>query len=77
MVLREAMALAGFGLALGAAGALALGRSLGSLLFGLTPTDPAAFASAMLLLALASLAASALPALRAARLDPLIALRTE
>jgi predicted permease len=77
MVLREAALLAGLGLALGAAGALALGRAMAGLLFGLTPTDPASVASATALLALAALAAGALPALRAARLDPLIALRAE
>ncbi len=77
MVLREAMTLAGLGLAIGAAGALALGRGLGSLLYDLAPSDPFAFAGAMAALALAALLASALPARRAARLDPLTALRAD
>lgn len=75
LVLREALLLAGLGLALGGLGALALGRGLASLLFGLAPSDPVSFAAATALLGLAALAAGALPAWRAARLDPLAALR--
>jgi len=76
-VLREGMALALAGLALGAAGALGLGRFLQSLLFGVTATDlPTFFACAVALPAIALLACW-LPARRAARRDPLAILRSE
>ncbi len=77
MVLAEAVRLVALGLAIGIPAALLLSRSLQSLLFGLTPTDPATMASVVLVLGAAALLAGALPAWRAARLDPLHALRTE
>ena len=71
--LRPALA----GLALGLAGALALSRFLQSLLFGVTAEDPLTFALvAIVLLAIAAIACW-VPARRATRVDPLIALRTE
>jgi ABC-type lipoprotein release transport system permease subunit len=54
-----------------------LARSAGSFLFGVAPTDPAAFALATGALAAATLAAGFLPALRAARVEPMTALRCD
>jgi ABC-type antimicrobial peptide transport system permease subunit len=77
MVVGQALRLAALGLLVGGASALVLSRTLVSLLFELTPTDPATFAMVALVLGAAALLAGALPALRAARLDPLEALRQE
>jgi ABC-type antimicrobial peptide transport system permease subunit len=77
MVLRESLMLALGGVLIGVPAALAGTRVVKSLLFGLEPGDPAMLAaSAMLLLAVA-VAAAYVPARRASRLDPLVALRTE
>jgi predicted permease len=77
LVLREGMWLAAIGLALGIGAARMLAQFVGSLLFGIQPTDAVSFvAAAALLLAIAMLA-SYLPARRASRVDPLIALRSE
>jgi ABC-type antimicrobial peptide transport system permease subunit len=65
------------GLVIGAALALIAARTAAALLFGLTPSDPAVYAAAIALLAGITLAASALPAWRAARVDPARALRAE
>ena len=76
-VLGEGLALSGAGIAIGLAAALALSRVLAKLLFGVTATDPATFAAvAALLLAVAAMA-SWLPARRAMRVDPVLALREE
>jgi len=75
MVLREAGMLLGVGLAVGTALALVAGRAAGSMLFGLKPRDPAAIAAAVIGLAVVAVAASYLPARRAASLDPMTALR--
>ncbi len=77
MVLRRGLRLAGAGLLIGGAGALAAARLLRSLLFAVTPTDPGVFGLIAGLLLLIALAASALPARRAARVDPIVALRHE
>ena len=61
----------------GLTGALALGRLLSGLLYGVTPTDPATFAAVAILVAAVALVAAWLPARRAARTDPLRALRHE
>jgi ABC-type antimicrobial peptide transport system permease subunit len=65
------------GLVVGMAGALALGRLSAGLLFGVPPHDPATLAAAAAVLGLAALLACALPARRAARIDPAQALRDE
>ena len=75
MVMREAAALAGLGLALGGAAALALARGLRASLFGVSPAHPAAYAAAALALGAMAALASYLPARRAARVDPATALR--
>jgi putative ABC transport system permease protein len=77
MVLRRTLLLAGCGVAIGTAGALALTRVLHSFLFQVEPTDPAAFTAAALLLIAVALAAGLVPARRAAGVDPLVALRYE
>jgi putative ABC transport system permease protein len=76
-VLRSAFVIAVAGLILGLAGSFALARLIRSVLWGVTPTDPATFAGAAALLAAAAVLAALVPALRAARLDPNISLRHE
>jgi putative ABC transport system permease protein len=77
MVVKEGFTLSVIGIALGLAGALSLTRFLSSLMFGLSATDPLTFIITSLLLALVALLASYVPARRAARVDPMIALRHE
>jgi putative ABC transport system permease protein len=77
MLLGQGLALALAGVAIGIVASFELTRFLGSLLFGVTPTDPATFAVVSLLLAGVALAAFYLPARRAMRVDPLEALRHE
>ena len=77
LVVREGMTLAGAGIAIGLTGALALARFLRSLLLGVGPTDPLAFTAVPLLLGTVALLACWLPARRAARVDPMEALRYE
>src|SRR5262249_24122989 len=71
MVLREGLALAGFGVAIGTAGSLALTRSIRSLLFEVGPGDPATLSGVLLLLTAIALLACYAPARRATRLDPM------
>jgi putative ABC transport system permease protein len=77
MVLRDALALTLLGVAIGLAGAAALSRVMASLLFQLSPTDPATLGGVGLALVAVALLASYLPARRATRVDPLAALRSE
>ncbi len=77
MVLREAAWMTLLGVVAGVTGALALGRLIASLLYGLKPWDPATFAVAATVLGLVALAASWIPARRAAGVDPIKALRHE
>jgi putative ABC transport system permease protein len=77
MVVRQGMAMAGVGIAAGLAGALALTRVMASLLFGVSATDTLTFFGVALFLAAVALLASYVPAWRATRVDPLIALREE
>jgi putative ABC transport system permease protein len=77
MILRQGMALALIGVALGLFGALWLTRLLQQLLFEVAPTDPLTYTGVAVVLGLAALLACYVPARRAARVDPLIALRTE
>lgn len=77
MVVRQAMRLAITGLALGLIAALALSRTLTTLLFNLSPTDPLTFVVVATVLATVAFVASYIPARRAARVDPMVALRIE
>jgi predicted permease len=77
MVLRQGLKLAVAGIICGAAGAVALTRVFGSLLYGIGATDPATFAGTALLLTVVAGAACYGPARRATRVDPLIALRCD
>jgi predicted permease len=77
MVLGESMLLVGIGVVLGLAGAFAGGRYVASKLFGLEAGDLLTLASAVGILVVVSIAAGLLPARRAARVDPLVALRVE
>ena len=77
LILKNGMLLASVGLTVGLAGSFALTRLLASLLFEVSPTDPTTFGAVALCVILASLLACYVPARRATRVDPLIALRHE
>ena len=77
LTIRRGLALVGMGVALGVAGALIATRAMAGMLYGITPNDPVTFAVVALLLTTAGLAASWLPARRAARVDPAHTLRAE
>ena len=77
LVLRGGLTFITAGLVLGALAALALTRLLSSLIYGVSATDPATFASVIALLAAVALLACFVPAARATRIDPVVALRSE
>jgi putative ABC transport system permease protein len=77
MVVQQGMAIAAAGIAVGAAIALGLTRVMGSLLYEIAPTDGPTFAVVCSLLAAAAFLACCLPALRASKVDPVVALRYE
>jgi predicted permease len=77
LVVGQGLKLAGAGLALGIVVALALTRQLSSLLFGVSAYDPLTYAGVVLILAIVALLACYIPAQRATRVDPLVALRYE
>ena len=77
MVLRQGMRLVVIGICLGLAGSLALTRLLRSLLYEISPADPLSFAVVPILLATVTLLACWLPARRAAKVNPMVALRYE
>ncbi|HEY3841073.1 MAG TPA: FtsX-like permease family protein, partial [Bryobacteraceae bacterium] len=77
MVVRQGMAVALAGIVAGIAAALGLTRLMAALLFDVKPDDPLTFAAVAIALSAAALAACWLPAVRAARVNPLVALRYE
>jgi ABC-type antimicrobial peptide transport system permease subunit len=77
MILRQSLALAAIGLTGGAAGALAASRLVESMLYGLPPRDTLALAIAGAIMLTTCVLAGYLPARRAARVDPLVALRAD
>jgi len=77
LVIGQGLKLASAGAAIGIVGALALTRLMNGLLFQVSPTDPITFIGVTALLTIVALAASYLPARRAMRVDPMIALRYE
>jgi putative ABC transport system permease protein len=76
LVLKQGLTLAGVGIVIGI-GALLLTRLMQTLLYQVRPSDPGTFATVSLVLAMVALLAALLPAYRATRVSPLIALRTE
>ena len=76
-IILQTLMLAAIGVVLGTAASWAMVQSAGSLLFGITARDPGTFASMVLILTMVALIAGYLPARRASRIDPMVALRTE
>src|SRR5471032_1211141 len=77
LVVRQGMELAAIGILAGLAGSVALTRVMASLLFGVSATDAATFVAVAMLLAAVAFAATVIPARRATRVDPMVALREE
>jgi ABC-type antimicrobial peptide transport system permease subunit len=77
LILKQAAWIIVAGVAVGLAGAVASGRLIAALLYDVTPTDPASIALAIGFLAGVTILAGLIPALRASRVDPMIALREE
>jgi len=77
MVMREVLLLLAIGLAVGIPTALLLGRYVSSVLYGVKPSDPWMATSTIVLLTVVSAAAGLIPARRASRIDPILALRYE
>lgn len=77
MVLRETVVLLSVGIVVGIVMALEASRLISTLLFGLKPTDPLTIASAALLMVVAAAFAGYVPARRASRVEPMVALRYE
>ncbi len=77
LVLRQGLMIVAVGAVLGIIGSFALTRIMSTMLFGITATDPITFAAVTILLVLVALAASYIPARRATKVDPMVALRYE
>lgn len=76
-IIGEALALAGVGVVVGAIGGLAVSRTMSSVLYGVRSNDPVTFASVSVLVGIVAFLASYIPARRAAKVDPMVALRYE
>ena len=77
LVTRRGFSLAAIGIVLGVAGAFVLSRAIRAMLYGTSPTDPIVFAGSAIFLATVVIVASYLPARRATRVDPMVALRVD
>jgi len=77
MVMSRGMALTAMGLAAGAALAWSVTRAMSALLYGVDANDPFTFAAVLSLLGVVSVAACAIPAIRASRVDPMLVLRDQ
>ena len=77
MVMSRGIALTGTGLVLGALVAWSVTRAMSALLYGVEAGDPVTFAAVIALLGLVSIAACAIPAIRASRVDPMLVLRDQ
>ena len=77
LIIREGMMVVLTGIGTGLLGGWALGRTVSSLVFGVPVRDPAVFIGVAATLAIVALAACVIPALRASRVDPIVALRYE
>jgi len=77
MILGQAMSIAAVGALIGGLGALLAGRALGSMLYGVTPSDPITYVACGLVLAAAVFAAAIVPAARATQVHPMVALRSD
>jgi ABC-type antimicrobial peptide transport system permease subunit len=77
LVLRQGLQVTIAAVVLGAIGSLAAGRAIASLLYGVSPHDPVVLVSVAVVLTVVAVVASYLPAYRATRVDPMVALRTE
>ncbi|MGH9728163.1 MAG: ABC transporter permease [Candidatus Acidiferrales bacterium] len=77
MVIRQGITLAALGIAIGIVGALGAGRVIGSMIYGVTSHDPLTFLAVAALLLVVALAACYIPARRATKVDPMVALRYE
>jgi putative ABC transport system permease protein len=77
MVMKNGVRLTLLGVVLGTAASALAARALGRLLYGIGPTDPVTFVAVAVLLVAVALLASYVPAARATRVDPVVALRTE
>ena len=76
-VIREGLGVSTIGLVIGFAGSLILSRSFETMVFGITPTDPVTYVGVIAVLLVAAAVASLIPARRASRVDPMVALRVE
>ena len=77
MMIRQGLRLAAVGIAIGVAGAFGVTRLIGTLLYDVTPTDPLSFAAVVALMLGVAAVAAYLPARRATKVDPMVALRAE
>ena len=77
LVARQSLGLVAVGLSVGLVGGVGVGFTMGSMLFGTSPADPATLSGVSVMLVAVALIAAALPAWRASRIDPVVALRTE
>jgi putative ABC transport system permease protein len=77
LVMRQGMQLIAIGILVGLAGSIAATQAIGAMLFGISPLDPFTYLGVILLLAAVSVIACGVPAWRAARIDPMVALRYE